>query len=66
VFCNVLTISSFFSSGSSFSPKNAFIFLTIISPSVLPFSVEDFKSDFSRGETFPGIPIVAIIEAATR
>lgn len=59
-------IKSFFSAGISFSPKKAVIFLTIISPSVLPFSVEDFKSDFSRGETLPGIPIVAIIEAATR
>ena len=27
----------------------------MISPSLLPVSVEDFKSDFSSGATFPGI-----------
>jgi hypothetical protein len=37
----------------------------MMSPSLLPLSVEDFKSDFSSGATFPGIPSVAIIEAAT-
>ena len=50
--------------GIFFSFKYDLIFLTIISPSVLPISVEDFKSDFSSGKTFSGIPSVAIIEAA--
>ena len=66
VFSNVLTIKSFFSFGMSFSSKKDFIFLTTISPSLFPFSIEDFKSDFSNGATLPGIPKVAMIEAATR
>ena len=66
VFCNVLKIKSFFSCGISFASRKALIFLTIISPSLLPISMEDFKSDFSSGATFPGIPKVAMIEAATR
>jgi len=37
-----------------------------MSPSLFPFSAEDFSSDFSNGATSPGIPNVAIIEAATR
>ena len=57
---------SFFSTGNFFSFKNASIFRIKISPSVLPFSLEDFNSDFSSGATFPGIPKVAMIEAATR
>jgi hypothetical protein len=66
VFSNFLRIKFFFSTGISLLTKNALIFLTMISPSLLPISVEDFKSDFSSGATFPGIPRVAIIEAATR
>ena len=37
-----------------------------MSPSVFPSSVDDFKSAFSSGATFPGTPIVAIIDAATK
>jgi len=66
VFSKVLTIISFFSIGSFFSFKKAFIFLIIISPSLFPTSLEDFNSDFSNGVTFPGIPNVAIIDAATK
>jgi hypothetical protein len=52
--------------GKSFSSRKLSIFLIIISQSVFHFSIEDFKSSFSKGFTFPGIQSVAIIEAATR
>jgi hypothetical protein len=66
VFSKVLIIKFFFSSGKSFSFKNALIFLTIISQSVFHFSLDDFKSDFSSGVTLFSIQSVAIIDAATR
>ena len=66
VFSNVLKIKSFFSWGISFASRNALIFLKIISPSLLPISIEDFKSDFSKGVTLYGIPIVVIIVEATK
>ena len=59
-------ISSFFSLGKFFSFKKALIFRIKISPSVLPLSLDDFSSDFSSGATLPGMPRVAMIEAATR
>ena len=55
---NFLVIKIFFSAGIFFASKNASIFLTNISPSVFPFSMEDLKSVFSSGATFPGTPIV--------
>ena len=66
VFFKVLMIKSFFSFGICFSSKKASNFRTTISPSVFPFSEEDFRSDFSSDATLPGMPRVAIIEAATR
>ena len=57
---------SFLSVGMFLQSKNAFIFLIKISPSVLPCSGEDFSSCFSSGATLPGMPRVAMIEAATR
>jgi len=46
--------------------KKDFIFLTTISQSVYHSSFEDFKSDFSREETLPGIHNVAIIDEETK
>ncbi|PWR35248.1 hypothetical protein, partial [Listeria monocytogenes] len=61
-----LNIRTFISMGRNNTYKKAEIILTTKSPSLIPTSVYEFNSLLSRGATIPGIPKVAIIEAATR